>query len=52
MLNECCCKHYAILTKDVDTDESMVTYYGKFAQNLKQQMPLKPIRCGYKVWSN
>ena len=28
----------------------MIPYYGKFGQTLKQRMPLKPIRYGYKVW--
>ena len=44
------CKHFAIMTKNVNVDESMIPYYGKFGQKLKQQMPLKPIRSGYKVW--
>ena len=44
------CKKFAIMTKNVNVDESMIPYYGKLGQKLKQWMPLKPIRCGYKVW--
>ena len=44
------CHKYAILTEAVNVDESMIPYYGKFGQKLKQRMPLKPIRSGYKVW--
>ena len=43
-------KKIAIMTKNVNVDESMIPYYGKFGQKLKQQMTLKPIRSGYKVW--
>ena len=44
------CKKYGILTKILDIDESMIPYFGKFGQRLKQRMPMKPIRYGYKVW--
>ena len=30
-------------------DESMVKYFGKFGQRIKQHMPSKPIRFGYKI---
>ena len=43
-------KKFAIMTKNVNLDESMIPYYEKFRQKLKQQMPLKPIRSSYKVW--
>ena len=38
------------MTKNVNVDESVILYYGKFGQKLKQRLPLKPIRSGYKVW--
>ena len=41
---------YAILTKEINVDESMLEYFGKFGQKLKQMMPQKPIRSGYKMW--
>ena len=44
------CKKFAIMTKNVNVNESMIPYYEKFGQKLKQQMPLKPVRSGYKVW--
>ena len=44
------CKKYASLTKKVNADESMIPYTGKFGNALKQHMPKKPIRFGYKVW--
>ena len=28
----------------------MIPNFDKFGQRLKQRMPLKPIRSGYKVW--
>ena len=40
----------AILTKEVNVDESMIPYFGKFGNRIKQRMPLKPIRSGYKVY--
>ena len=40
----------AVLTKEINVDESMIPYFGKFGNRLKQRMPLKPIRSGYKVW--
>ena len=43
------CKKFA-MTKNVNVNESMIPYYGKFGQKLEQQMPLKPVRSGYKVW--
>ena len=43
-------KKYAILTNCVNVDESMVEYFGKTGNALKQRMPKKPIRSGYKVW--
>ena len=43
-------RKHAKLTKCLNIDESMIPYYGKFGQTLKQRMPLKPIRSGYKVW--
>ena len=44
-------KKFAPLNGDLDVDESMIPYYGKFGNALKQRMPKKPIRVGYKVWS-
>ena len=41
----------AVLTKCFNVDESMVQYFGKSGNALKQRMPMKPIRSGYKVWS-
>ena len=41
---------HAKLTKNVTIDDSMIIYYGKFGQSLKQRMPMKPNRSGYKVW--
>ena len=41
---------HAKLTKCLNIDESIILYYEKFDQILKQRMPLKPIRSGYKVW--
>ena len=49
-INERCQKN-ALLTKEVNVDESMIPYYGKFGNALKQRMPQKPIRSGYKVWA-
>ena len=31
-------------------DESMIPYYGKFGQTLKERMSLKLVRSGYKLW--
>ena len=45
------CQKFAILTKEANVDESMIPYFGKFGNILKQRMPKKPIRSGYKVWS-
>ena len=28
----------------------MIPYFRKFGRRLKQRMPMKPIRYGYKVW--
>ena len=44
------CQKFAILTEAANVDESMIPYYGKFGQKLKQGMPMKPIRSGYKIW--
>ena len=44
------CKKFAIITKNIKVNESMIPYYGKFGQKLKQRIPLKPIRSGGKVW--
>ena len=44
------CKKYRILIKILDIDESMIPYFGKFGQRLKQRMQMKPIRYDYKVW--
>ena len=41
---------YAMLTKCMNVDESMVEYFGKTGNALKQRMPQKPIRSGFKVW--
>ena len=41
---------YADITKRVNIDESMVPYFGKFGNALKQHMPNKPIWFGYKIW--
>ena len=43
------CKKFAKMRKSVNVNEPMIPYYGKFGQKLKQRMPLKPIRSGYKV---
>ena len=43
-------KKFAILTNSLNVDESMIPYFSKFGQRLKQRMPMKPIRSGYKVW--
>ena len=43
-------RKFAMKTKSINVDESMIPYFGKFGQRLKQRMPLKPIRSGYKVW--
>ena len=43
-------QRYAVMTKEVSVDESMIPYFGKYGNRLKQRMPLKPIRSGYKVW--
>ena len=45
------CRKYALLTKESNVDESMIPYYGKYGNSLKQRMPQKPIRSGYKVWA-
>ena len=50
MIQERCLK-YAQPCRDYDVDESMVKYYGKFGAGMKQRMPQKPIRMGYKIWS-
>ena len=45
------CKQYAIFDScNVSVDESMREYFGKSGQALKQRMPSKPIRSGYKIW--
>ena len=44
------CKKLAIMTRNVNVVESMILYYGKPGQKLKQRMPLKSIRLGFKVW--
>ena len=44
------CQKFAILTEAANVDESMIPYYGKSGQKLKQMMPMKLIRSGYKVW--
>ena len=44
------CHTFATLTKELNVDESMIPYFGKYGQKLKQRMPMKPIRSGYKVW--
>ena len=38
------CQKFGILTTVVNVDESMIPYYGKYGQKLKQRMPLKHIR--------
>ena len=38
-------------TNCVNVDESMVEYFGKSGNALKQRIPTKPIRSGYKVWA-
>ena len=43
-------KLYALLTPICSVDESMIKYCGKYGQLIKQHMPQKPIRFGYKVW--
>ena len=43
-------RKHAKLTKCLNIDQSMIPYYGKFGQTLKQRMPLKPIQSGYKIW--
>ena len=43
-------RKHAKLTKCLNIDQLMIPHYGKFGQTLKQRMPLKPIRYGYKVW--
>ena len=43
-------KKFAILRYSLNVDESMIPYFGKFGQRLKQRMPMQPIRSGYKVW--
>ena len=45
------CQKFAILTEAANVDESMLPYYGKFGQKLKQRMPMKPIRSGYNTKS-
>ena len=44
-------KLYALLTPICSVDESMIKYCGKYGQLIKQHMPQKPIRFGYKVSS-
>ena len=41
---------FSKIMKIVNVDESMIPCCGKFGQMMKQRMPLKPIRSGYKVW--
>ena len=41
---------YAYLTHFINFDESMVEYYDESGNALKQRMPQKPVRRGYKVW--
>ena len=43
-------RKHAKLIKCLNINESMIPYYGKFGQTLKQRMPLKPIQSGYKIW--
>ena len=44
------CQMFGLLTIAVNAAESMIPYYGKYGQKLKQRMLLKPIRYGYKIW--
>ena len=44
-------QRYAFETETVNVDESMIEYFGKYGNRLKQRIPSKPIRSGYKVWS-
>ena len=41
---------FGILTTAINVHESMIPYCRKYGQQLKQRMPLKPIRSSYKVW--
>lgn len=41
----------AYLSRFSDIDESMIEYFGKYGGSLKQFIRGKPIRFGYKVWS-
>ena len=43
-------RKFAMLTNCLNVDESMVEYFGKTGNALKQRMPKKPIRSGYKLW--
>ncbi len=43
-------RRFAIPTKDYDVDESMIRYYGGYGAGMRQCIPNKPIRMGYKVW--
>ena len=45
------CKLSANISKHMNIDESMIPYYGKFGNALKQHMVKKPIRFGYKVYA-
>ena len=42
---------FAFETSTINVDESMIEYFGKYGNKLKQRMPSKPIRSGYKVWA-
>ena len=49
----CCCQGFrtTISLPCISVDESMVQYFGKSGNALKQRMPMKEIRSGNKVWS-
>ena len=44
------CQKFGILTTAANVGESVIQYYKNYGQKLKQRMPLKPIRPGYKFW--
>ena len=43
-------KKYNLFVSEMDVDECMVEYFGKYGAFIKQSIRMKPIRCGYKIW--
>lgn len=53
VLKDSCSQHSRFFDKsESNVDETMVEYFGRYGQALKQCILNKPIRFGYKIWSH